>query len=192
MAAFIAMTSWEGEVTDEHLARPAPDPAAFGMPTEDDGTREDPPLSDRSWAVPHYRPDLEALKAAPTRIVVGWGGVGEGLHRPERDRLGPTARSASDGLPEPPRRLHGLAASDPVGSEAGPPADVRKLVGQRTSPTPGNRCTPINLFRAGSLARRPRRFHSSCRGRRLPIRRVSSASGCGDGAANWREISWTW
>ena len=27
MAAFIAMTSWEGEVTDEHLAQPAPDPA---------------------------------------------------------------------------------------------------------------------------------------------------------------------
>ncbi len=67
------MTSWEGEVTDEHLTQPAPDPAAFGMPTEDDGTREDPLLSDRSWAVPHYRPDLEALKAAPTRIVVAIG-----------------------------------------------------------------------------------------------------------------------
>ena len=49
MAAFIAMTSWEGEVTDEYLAQPAPDPAAFGMPTDDDGRREDPLLSDRSW-----------------------------------------------------------------------------------------------------------------------------------------------
>ena len=73
MAAFIAMTSWEGEVTDEYLAQPAPDLAAFGMPTEDDGTREDPLLSDRSWAVVHYKPDLEALKAAPTRIVVAVG-----------------------------------------------------------------------------------------------------------------------
>src|SRR4051794_6823280 len=27
MAAFIAMTSWEGEFTDEYFARPAPDPA---------------------------------------------------------------------------------------------------------------------------------------------------------------------
>src|SRR5688572_25156593 len=52
MAAFIAMTSWEGEITDEHLAQPAPDPAAFGMPAEDDGTRGDPLLSERSWAVP--------------------------------------------------------------------------------------------------------------------------------------------
>ena len=43
------------------------------MPIEDDGTREDPLLSDRSWAVPHYQPDLEALKAAPTRIVVAVG-----------------------------------------------------------------------------------------------------------------------
>jgi len=73
MAAFIAMTSWEGEVTDEYLAQPAPDPAAFGMPTDDDGTREDPLLSERSWAVPLYEPDFDALKAAPTRIVVAVG-----------------------------------------------------------------------------------------------------------------------
>jgi pimeloyl-ACP methyl ester carboxylesterase len=73
MAAFIAMTSWEGEVTEAHLAEPAPDPAAFGMPTDDDGTREDPLLSDRSWAVPLYEPDIETLKASPTRIVVAVG-----------------------------------------------------------------------------------------------------------------------
>jgi hypothetical protein len=38
MAAFIGMTSWRGEFTDEYFAQPAPDPAAFGMPTEDDGS----------------------------------------------------------------------------------------------------------------------------------------------------------
>ncbi len=73
MAAFIVMTSWEGEVTDDYLAQPAPDPAAFGMPTEDDGSRDDPLLSELSWAVPLYVPDIEALKAAPTRIVVAVG-----------------------------------------------------------------------------------------------------------------------
>lgn len=73
MAAFVAMTSWEGEVTEEFLAQPAPDPAAFGMPTEDDGRRDDPLLSDLSWAVPLYEPDLEALKTAQTRIVVAVG-----------------------------------------------------------------------------------------------------------------------
>jgi pimeloyl-ACP methyl ester carboxylesterase len=73
MAAFIAMTSWPGEFTDEYFARPAPDPAAFGMPTEDDGSRDSPLLSDRSWAVTSYHPDVQALAAAPTRIVIAVG-----------------------------------------------------------------------------------------------------------------------
>src|SRR5436305_2228349 len=70
MAAFMAMTSWPGEFTDEYFAQPAPDPAAFGMATEDDGSRDSPLLSDRSWAVSSYRPDVDALAAAPTRIVI--------------------------------------------------------------------------------------------------------------------------
>jgi pimeloyl-ACP methyl ester carboxylesterase len=73
MAAFIAMTSWQGEFTEEYFAQPAPDPAAFGMPSEDDGRRDDPLLSDRSWAVSSYRPDTERLLAAPTRIVIAVG-----------------------------------------------------------------------------------------------------------------------
>src|SRR5262252_5388272 len=73
MAAFIAMTSWQGEFTDEYFSRPAPDPAQFGMTTEDDGSRDDPLLSDRSWAVSSYRPDFDALAAAPTRIVIAVG-----------------------------------------------------------------------------------------------------------------------
>jgi pimeloyl-ACP methyl ester carboxylesterase len=73
MAAFIAMTSWRGEFTDDYFAQPAPDPAQFGMPTEDDGSRDDPLLSDRSWAVSSYHPDVEALAAAPTRIVMAVG-----------------------------------------------------------------------------------------------------------------------
>jgi pimeloyl-ACP methyl ester carboxylesterase len=73
MAAFIAMTSWQGEFTDEYFAQPAPDPAQFGMPDEDDGSRDDPLLSDRSWAITGYRPDVEALAAAPTRIVIAVG-----------------------------------------------------------------------------------------------------------------------
>src|SRR4051795_12630069 len=78
MAAFIAMTSWRGEFTDEYFAQPPADPAAFGMTTEDDGSRDDPLLSDRSWAVTSYRPDVDALAAAPTRIVVAVGEESEG------------------------------------------------------------------------------------------------------------------
>jgi hypothetical protein len=73
MAAFIAMTSWRGEYTDEYFAQPAADPVVFGMPAEDDGTRDDPLLSDRSWAVSSYRPDVDALAAAPTRVVIAVG-----------------------------------------------------------------------------------------------------------------------
>ena len=73
MAAFIAMTSWRGEFTEEYFAHPAPDPAQFGMPAQDNGSRDDPLLSDRSSAVTSYRPDFEALAAAPTRIVIGVG-----------------------------------------------------------------------------------------------------------------------
>ncbi|AXK34146.1 alpha/beta hydrolase [Streptomyces armeniacus] len=73
MAAFIAMTSWQGEFTDDYFARPAPEPAAYGLPAEDDGSRDDPLLSDRSWTVSGHQPDTGALRAAPTRIVIAVG-----------------------------------------------------------------------------------------------------------------------
>jgi pimeloyl-ACP methyl ester carboxylesterase len=80
MAAFIAMSSWQGEYTDAYFAQPAPDPAAFGMPAgEDDGSRNDPLLSDRSWAITDYRPDAAALTAAPTRIVIAVGQESAGV-----------------------------------------------------------------------------------------------------------------
>src|SRR3954454_11571630 len=73
MAAFIVMTSWQGEFTDEYFSQPAPDPAMFGVPAEDDGSRDDPLLSDRSWAISDYHPDAGALGAAPTRVVIAVG-----------------------------------------------------------------------------------------------------------------------
>ncbi|SHN47211.1 alpha/beta fold hydrolase [Cryptosporangium aurantiacum] len=73
MAAFVGMTAWQGEFTDEYFAQPTPDAAAFGMPTGDDGTRDDPLLSKNSWAISDYRPDAKALTAASTRIVVAVG-----------------------------------------------------------------------------------------------------------------------
>ena len=73
MAAFIAMVSWRGEFTDDYFAQPPADPVAFGMPAEDDGSRQDPLLSDRSWAITSYRPDVDALAAAPTRVVIAVG-----------------------------------------------------------------------------------------------------------------------
>ena len=73
MAAFIAMTSWQGEFTDQYFAQPTADPAGFGLPADDDGSRDDPLLSDRAWAVSSYRPDVDALAAAPTRVLIAVG-----------------------------------------------------------------------------------------------------------------------
>ena len=73
MAACIAMTSWQGEFTGDCFAQPEPDPVLFGMSADDDGSRDDPLLSDRSWEVSSYRIDVNALAAAPTRVVVAVG-----------------------------------------------------------------------------------------------------------------------
>ena len=73
MAGFIAQTSWQGEFIDEYFAQPLPDPATFGLPAEDDGSRDDPLLSDRSSDVARYRPDVAVLTTAPTRVVLAVG-----------------------------------------------------------------------------------------------------------------------
>lgn len=84
MAHFIALVSHKGEVPDGFAQQPAPDPAMFGMPTEDDGTRTDPLLgSSNMITTPFYEPDFETLHAASTRIVVAAGkeSDGEMAHR---------------------------------------------------------------------------------------------------------------
>ena len=73
MASFMATTMWHGEFNDEYFAQPLPNPAHFGLPTDDDGTRGDVLLSHRSDAVTDYRPNYDALKAAPTRLVIALG-----------------------------------------------------------------------------------------------------------------------
>jgi pimeloyl-ACP methyl ester carboxylesterase len=73
MAEFIGMTAWEGEFTEAYAAQPPADPAMFGMPTDDDGSREDPLLSGTGNGITSFRPDIEALQAAPTRVVIGVG-----------------------------------------------------------------------------------------------------------------------
>jgi pimeloyl-ACP methyl ester carboxylesterase len=72
MAMFIAMVSHPGPIPPGFLEA-APDPAAFGWPAEDDGSRADPLLGLHMTACPGYRLDLDALRAAPARIVLGVG-----------------------------------------------------------------------------------------------------------------------
>ena len=78
MAHFIAATSHQGPFDADFAKQPAPDPAMFGMPTEDDGNRTDPLLFQNITTCTHYEPDFNALRAASTRIVIGVGAESEG------------------------------------------------------------------------------------------------------------------
>ncbi len=51
----------------------SPTVSQLGLPTEDDGSRDDPMLGGHIIACTHYELDFEALRAASTRIVVGAG-----------------------------------------------------------------------------------------------------------------------
>ena len=78
MAHFIAVASHQGPFTAEIAGQPAPDPAMFGMPTEDDGSRTDPLLGQNLVTCTHYEPDFDALRSASTRIVLAAGEESEG------------------------------------------------------------------------------------------------------------------
>lgn len=78
MAAFIALTSWPGEFTDA-FSSALPDPAAFGLPTDDDGSRADPLLSGVSNAVTAYAPEVGPLTSASTRVIIAAGIESQGL-----------------------------------------------------------------------------------------------------------------
>jgi pimeloyl-ACP methyl ester carboxylesterase len=78
MAHFIAVVSHRGPFTAELAAQPAPDPQMFGMPAGDDGTRTDPMLASNVLISTHYEPDYDALRVAPTRIVMAAGEDSQG------------------------------------------------------------------------------------------------------------------
>jgi len=73
MAHFIAIVSHRGPFTGEVVGQPAPDPAMFGMPAEDDGVRTDPMLGQHMITTTHYEPDFDALRSASTRVVLAVG-----------------------------------------------------------------------------------------------------------------------
>ena len=73
MAKFIALVSQQGPLPSDYLERPDPEPAAFGLPTEDDGSRNDPLVGLNMIPLAHYRHDFDALRAAPTHVILAVG-----------------------------------------------------------------------------------------------------------------------
>lgn len=94
MAKFLAVVMHHGEFPADYAQRPDPDPAMFGLPTEDDGSRNDPLLGHVVPETNAYLPDFDALRAASTRVVLAAGVESKGTmaHRGAfavADRLGP-------------------------------------------------------------------------------------------------------
>jgi pimeloyl-ACP methyl ester carboxylesterase len=73
MAKFIALVSHAGPIPAGFAGQPAPDPAAFGLPAQDDGSRDDPLLGRHMTACTGHQHDFSALRAAATRIILGVG-----------------------------------------------------------------------------------------------------------------------
>jgi len=78
MAHFMVVATHKGPMTDEFAAQPAPDPATFGMSSEDDGSRSDPMIGQNIISCTHYEPRFDAIRSAPSRIIVAAGAESEG------------------------------------------------------------------------------------------------------------------
>jgi len=78
MAKFLVLVGLKGLVPTDFAEQPGPNPADFGLPTEDDGARDDALLGQNIVSCTHYEPDFDALRAASTRIVLGVGAESEG------------------------------------------------------------------------------------------------------------------
>jgi pimeloyl-ACP methyl ester carboxylesterase len=133
MAKFMKIVMHKGPITADLLAQPAPDPAMFGMSSEDDGSRNDILVGQNIIGNTHYQPDFDALRSAPTRIVVGVGADSEGelAHRGGEavaERLGTTPVIFPSG--------HGGFQGDEYGQPGEPDAFAAKLREVLTATSP--------------------------------------------------------
>lgn len=77
MAKFIALVSHQGTIGSDFADQPV-DPAQFGLPTADDGSRNDALVGHNMVSCTHYEHDFDALRRASTRIVIAVGEASEG------------------------------------------------------------------------------------------------------------------
>jgi hypothetical protein len=68
MALFIAVSRHQGPFTAQIAGQPAPDPAMFGLPAEDDGSCTDPLLGQNIVTCTHYEPG-EAPRGPGTSLT---------------------------------------------------------------------------------------------------------------------------
>lgn len=124
MAHFIAVVSHRGEFTAEIASQPAPNPAMFGMPTDDDGTRDDVMLGQTIVNTTHYEPNYDALRSASTRIVLA-AGEESGGEMAQRGALAVAERLGTSAVMFP--SSHGGFLGGEYGQHGDPDAFAAKL-----------------------------------------------------------------
>ena len=125
MAKFMQLVMRQSPLPADYLDQPAPDPAQFGLPTEDDGSRDDLLLSG-NLAMPPFEPDAEALRRSSVRHRARDRRGRRGQPRPSRRRGARRAPGRhARRLPRRPRRLR----RQRVVAEQRPRAFAQKLRG---------------------------------------------------------------
>jgi pimeloyl-ACP methyl ester carboxylesterase len=77
MAKFIAFTGVRGPTPPDFPAHTL-NPADFGLPSEDDGSRDHPLFGPHMIYASHYEPDFDSLTRVSSRIAVAAGAESEG------------------------------------------------------------------------------------------------------------------
>ena len=90
------------------------------MSTEDDGRRDDALLSERAVTVTTHEYDLDVIKAAPTRVVLGGRGDGHHDHGPHGSGRGRAPGVGAGGLPS---HHGGFVGGGPENPYAGKPVE---------------------------------------------------------------------
>jgi hypothetical protein len=144
MAKFLTLVSLPGPVPDDYADRPAPDPAAFGLPAQDDGSRDDALLGLNMISLSQYRHDFTALRAVPPESS------SVRARNPARRWPGAGRWRWPDGS--------GLRRSpSPAATADSSRAEVLTAANRTPSPAPCARSFPADGPRGGLRAGRPRR-----------------------------------
>jgi pimeloyl-ACP methyl ester carboxylesterase len=119
MAKFIAFTSLRGPTPPDFPNHPR-NPADFGLPTEDDGSRDHPLLGPHMIYASHFEPDFDSLRAAFTRIIIAGGAESENTFpyrgaRAVAERLGTEVTIFPSHQAGRPERIRRHPSPDPHG-----------------------------------------------------------------------------
>lgn len=95
MVKFMSLLMYMGPIDDAYSAQTYPDPAQFGVPTDDDGSRDDPLMANMRGGGVDFVPDVQSLGAAATRVIIG---VGEESGGPEDGHIAARAAFATAAL----------------------------------------------------------------------------------------------